>query len=123
MQDEKTECKHRVWATWEVHFRPYPALIDSLGFDTILTRVSNALFEQDEPVALVERWGEVSLAGHFDRVLSFMVDEPDAYADRLMQHKPREITEFQDEIAQFLVGLELGGFLLHQRAVNLDQED
>jgi hypothetical protein len=123
MGDEQTTCKHHVWATWEIHFRPYPALIDSLGFEAILTRISDALFESDAPVALTEQWGEVSLSGHFDRVISFLVDEPDPYVGHLMQHKPREITEFQDAVAAFLVDQELGGYLLNQRAVNVDRED
>lgn len=123
MGDEQTACKHRVWATWEIHFRPYPALIDGLGFEAILTKVSDALFESDAPVELIEQWGEVSLSGHFGRVISFLVDEPDPYVSHLMQYKPREITEFQDAVATFLVGLDLGGYLLNQRVVNVKGDD
>lgn len=72
-----TEKNMEILRTWEVTYRPFPALIAQRGFDTILNALADVAFaepgDEDAHPAL-RSWGNVLLGSHEDRQINISID-------------------------------------------------
>lgn len=94
------------WSDWDVHFVPYPAVLAELGFESILSRITEAVWDEPLPLA---RWGDIGLSGQFDKVVTLSCEE-------MRDGTPEE---FLRDVAEFMLGLELEGHLMVQRVFSV----
>lgn len=63
------------WRTWEVIFRPFPAVWkEGGGFDAVISKVADVIHDPEHWIS--KTWGDVGLAGRFEAEIEFSVDEP-----------------------------------------------
>lgn len=100
------------WFTWDVLYEPFPALIRKQGFDAILNKIVDEV--EKEPSGIPEHWGEVFIAGQFDRAVEISVFEEDA--------EGCTIEDFQQDVMKLLAALRLEGKVTVSR-VGMIQRD
>lgn len=114
-QKSKTEVE--TWTTWEAYYSPFPAVVQELGFEEILDRITDAVEADSSPL---RRWGDVGLSGRLNRVVAFEVTEPDQSdsASALLSAQARP-EDFQRDVGLLMAKLGLEGHVLIHVSFNV----
>lgn len=74
MTDENT---FHLLRTWEVTYRPFPALVEERGFDAILGQLADKMYapdDADDAHPALRGWATALIGAQFDRQITISVD-------------------------------------------------
>lgn len=100
----------RTSVEWAVTFYPDPSEIKLHGFDTILTKIADVVFDAESAFTML--WGSDALvSGHLDRAVTVTLYP----AAEVMV----TLARFQDSVAEMVAELGLQGYVRAERIIGV----
>lgn len=106
MKTDPQDGEMSTWCDWEVHFFPYPRTLRELGFDAVLERISDAVWDDPAPLA---RWGDVGLSGQLECVITVSIAKAE----------DQQPEDFMQDVAQLMLKLGLEGHMMIHQVYNV----